>query len=129
VSVRSIFFNARVQRTLEPGDVVFSEGDGGNEMFGVVSGTVELTRDGQLVARMGEGETFGELAIVTKRPRTLTATAVEPTVIATIDEREFLFLVHETPTFAIQVMRSMAEMIEQLDARLYPAVGTADHER
>ncbi len=58
-------------------------------MFGIVSGVVELSRGGQPVARIGEGETFGELAIVTKSPRNLTAVAVEPTVIATIDERAF----------------------------------------
>jgi CRP-like cAMP-binding protein len=124
--VNSVFINAQVQRTLQAGEVVFNEGDAGTEMFGIVSGVVELSRGGQPVARIGEGETFGELAIVTKSPRNLTAVAVEPTVIATIDERAFLFLVHETPTFAIQVMRSMADLIKQLDEQLYPAAGSAN---
>jgi CRP-like cAMP-binding protein len=115
-----------VQRTLQAGEAVFNEGDAGTEMFGIVSGVVELSRGGQPVARIGEGETFGELAIVTKSPRNLTAVAVEPTVIATIDERAFLFLVHETPTFAIQVMRSMADLIKQLDEQLYPDAGSAN---
>ena len=128
VAVRSVFVNAQVQRTLEPGEVVFTQGDTGTEMFGVVSGAVELTRGGQPVARVGEGETFGELAIVTKAPRNSTAVAVEPTVIAVIDERVFLFLVHETPTFAMQVMRSMAELIQRLDEQLYPAAGHANHD-
>jgi CRP-like cAMP-binding protein len=124
--VKSVFINSQVQRTLQAGDVVFNEGDAGTEMFGIVSGAVELSRGGQPVARIGEGETFGELAIVTKSPRNLTAVAVEPTVIATIDERAFLYLVHETPTFAIQVMRSMADLINQLDEQLYPAAGSAN---
>lgn len=124
--MRSVFVNAQVQRTLEPGEVVFAQGDAGSEMFGIVSGAVELTRGGQPVARVGEGDTFGELAIVTHAERNLTAVAVEPTVIAVIDERVFLFLVHETPTFAMQVMRSMAEMIKRLDEQLYPAADRAD---
>jgi CRP/FNR family cyclic AMP-dependent transcriptional regulator len=122
--VKSVFINARVQRTLQAGDVVFNEGDAGTEMFGIVSGAIELIRGGHPVARIGEGETFGELAIVTKAPRNLTAVAVEPTVIAAIDEHAFLYLVHETPTFAIQVMRSMADLIKQLDEQLYPADGS-----
>ncbi len=126
MTVRSVFVNAQVQRTLEPGEVVFAQGDAGSEMFGIVSGAVELTRGGQPVARVGEGDTFGELAIVTHAERNLTAVAVEPTVIAVIDERVFLFLVHETPTFAMQVMRSMAEMIKRLDEQLYPAADRAD---
>jgi CRP/FNR family transcriptional regulator, cyclic AMP receptor protein len=126
VSVKSVFLNARVQRTLEPGQAVFTQGDAGTEMFGIVSGAIELTRGGQPVARIGEGATFGELAIVTNTPRNLTAVAVEPTVIAVIDERTFLFLVHETPMFAMQVMRSMAELIQRLDEQLYPAASPAD---
>jgi len=53
---------------------------------------------------------------VSDAPRSLTAVATEPTVLAVIDERSFLFLVHETPMFAIQVMRSLAERIRELDA-------------
>jgi CRP-like cAMP-binding protein len=123
--VKSVFINAQVQRTLQAGDVVFNEGDAGTEMFGIVSGAIELSRGGRPVARIGEGETFGELAIVTKAPRNLTAVAAEPTVIAAIDEHAFLYLVHETPTFAIQVMRSMADLIKELDEQLYPADGSA----
>jgi CRP/FNR family cyclic AMP-dependent transcriptional regulator len=123
--VRSVFINAQVQRTLPAGEVVFNEGDAGTEMFGIVSGAVELRRSGRTIARIGEGETFGELAIVTKTPRNLTAVAVEPTVIAVIDERVFLYLVHETPMFAIQVMRSMADLIKELNEQLHSDAGTA----
>jgi CRP-like cAMP-binding protein len=40
--------------------------------------------------------------------------AAEPTTVAVIDKRTFLFLVHETPTFAISVMKSLADRIRQL---------------
>jgi CRP-like cAMP-binding protein len=55
------------------------------------------------------------MAIVSDAPRSLTAVATEPSVLAVIDERAFLFLVHETPMFAIQVMRTLAERIRELD--------------
>lgn len=115
VTVRAVFVNAREQRSLDAGETVFTEGDVGAEMFGVVSGAIELRRDGVAVARVEPGETFGEMAIVSDAPRSLTAVAVEPTVVAVIDERTFLFLVHETPMFAMQVMRSLADRIRQLD--------------
>ena len=51
------------------------------------------------------------MALVDSSPRMASATAVEPTTIAVIDRRQFLFLVHETPTFALQVMSSMAERL------------------
>ena len=58
-----------------------------------------------MIARLGAGDTFGEMGIIDHAPRSLTAVAVEPSEVAVIDERTFLFLVQETPMFALQVMR------------------------
>lgn len=116
VTIRGVFRGAREFRTLAPGEVLFSAGDTGNEMFGVISGQIELRRDGQLLQRVGPDGTFGELAIIDAETRALTAVAVEESQIAVIGQRDFLFLVHETPTFALDVMRSMAQLIRQLGA-------------
>ena len=116
VSIGAVFANAREQREVAAGDTVFAEGDSGREMFGLISGTVALRRGEHTVKLLEPGDTFGEMSIVSDAPRSLTAIATEPAVLAVIDERTFLFLVHETPMFAIQVMRSMAERIRELDA-------------
>jgi CRP/FNR family transcriptional regulator, cyclic AMP receptor protein len=100
------------------GDLIFAEGDSGKEMFGVISGAVEMSRDGRAVGRVEPGDTFGEMAIIDDAPRSLTAIAAEDSVIASIDSKLFLFLVHETPMFALQVMRSLAGRIRQLDEQL-----------
>ena len=113
MSVRAVFLNAKERRHFEAGDVVFEAGDVGEHMFGVISGQVELRRGDIVVATLGEGDTFGEMAIVDAAPRSLTAAAVEPTELAVIDQRVFMFLVHETPMFAIQVMRSLSARIRE----------------
>jgi CRP-like cAMP-binding protein len=115
MTVKGVFSNAKEVRDLPPGEVVFAAGDGGEQMFGVVSGAIELSKDGRVVGRVEPGGTFGELAIIDKAPRSLTATAVEPSQIAVIDRHTFLFLVHETPMFAIQVMQALAARIRDLD--------------
>ena len=94
---------------------VFAEGDTGAEMYGLISGAVELRKGEQSLGVLEPGDTFGELAIVSEAPRSLTAIATEPSVLAVIDDKAFLFLVHETPTFALQVMRSMADRIRERD--------------
>jgi CRP-like cAMP-binding protein len=115
--VRGVFINAEQRRSLEVGETLFEAGDAGREMFGVISGQIQLLRGDQPVATLGDGDTFGEMAIVDEAPRSLTAVAVVPSEVAVIDQATFLFLVHETPTFALQVMRSLAGWIRELDAR------------
>jgi CRP-like cAMP-binding protein len=102
--------------TLAPGEVLFRAGEPGNEMYGVISGEIELRLDERVVARIEPGGTFGELAIIDAGPRTLTAVASQACEIAVIDQHDFLFLVHETPTFALDVMRSMAHLIRELES-------------
>lgn len=106
-----LFVNATTTRTVAPGELVFAEGDSGDEMFGIVRGAVRLEAHGREIAVLGPDDTFGEMAIVDGSTRMATAIATEPSELAVIDRRQFLFLVHETPTFALQVMSSMAERL------------------
>jgi CRP/FNR family transcriptional regulator, cyclic AMP receptor protein len=115
MNIGAVFANAREQREVAAGDAVFTEGETGREMFGLISGAIELRKGDRTVRILEPGDTFGEMAIVSHAPRSLTAVAAEAAVLAVIDEQSFLFLVHETPMFAIQVMRSLAERIREFD--------------
>ena len=118
MALPGLFINATDRRHLESGQVFFDAGDTGDEMYGVVTGKIELRRGDDVLATVGPGETFGEMAIIDDAPRLLCAVAVEPTEVAVIGRRTFLFLVHETPMFAIQVMQSLASRIRELDGRI-----------
>ena len=115
MGIRAVFINAKEQREVAAGTTVFAEGDTGAEMYGLISGAVELRKGEQSLGVLEPGDTFGELAIVSEAPRSLTAIATEQSILAVIDDKAFLFLVHETPTFALQVMRSMADRIRERD--------------
>ena len=117
MSVRGVFVNAGERRSVAPGEVLFGAGDSGTEMFGVIEGAIELRRGDSVVATIGPEETFGEMSLIDQSPRSLTAVAREASEVAVINERVFLFLVHETPTFALQVMRSLADRVRQLNER------------
>ncbi len=111
VKVQGVFRGADSTRTVPPGTVIFEEGDAGQEMFGVVQGKVELLLKSGRALTVGPDDIFGEMALVDGSPRSATAVAVEETTLAVIDRWRFLFLVGETPTFALQVMASLAERL------------------
>jgi CRP-like cAMP-binding protein len=118
MSVRGVFVNASERRALAPGEVLFHEGDSGTEMFGVISGAIELRHGDRVVATIGPDDTFGEMSLTDHSPRSLTAVAADASEVAVINERVFLFLVHETPMFALQVMRTLAERVRELNERI-----------
>ena len=111
MKVSGLFSNPDKTTRVPAGTIIFAEGDVGSEMFGIVEGEVELRSSTGVIAKLGPDDVFGEMAIIDSSPRMATAEATTDTVLATIDRRHFLFLVHETPMFALQVMSSMAERL------------------
>jgi CRP-like cAMP-binding protein len=115
MSVKGVFTNAQKTLTVPAGDVVFREGEAGTDMYGVIDGEIELRSAGDLVYSVGPGEIFGEMALVDHSPRSANATATSDTTLAVIDRRLFLFLITETPTFALEVMSTMAGRLRAYD--------------
>jgi CRP-like cAMP-binding protein len=109
MKVLGVFKAAKETRQVQSGSVIFEAGAPGDEMFGVIEGRVELRFPDGRVIPIGPEETFGELAIINASPRTATAVATADSSLAVIDKQRFLFLVGETPNFALQVMSCMAD--------------------
>ena len=97
----------------QPGEVIFSEGDKGDKMYVIRSGEVEIERNGKIVETLSAGGIFGEMALIDGSPRAATARAKTACEVAPITEKSFLFLVHETPFFAIAVMRALADRLRR----------------
>jgi CRP/FNR family transcriptional regulator, cyclic AMP receptor protein len=109
--VPGVFHNAKSVKELAAGTVLFEEGAVGSEMYGVIEGEIELrTADGK-VFKAGPNETFGEMALIDRSDRMASAVATADTKLAVIDQRTFLFLIQETPTFALQVMRTLTDRL------------------
>ncbi len=101
-------------RSIEPGQPIFTEGEPGDVMYAVVEGQVNIVRKGQVLERIGEGGIFGELALLDERPRSASAIAAGANCkVAVIDLKRFSMLVQQTPYFAVEVMRVMAERMRR----------------
>ena len=85
----------RLARALVPaqaaaGEVVIRQGDAGDQVYFVESGSVEVTRDGRHIAHLGPGEIFGEIALLRAVPRTATVTATSDSTFQTLERDVFL---------------------------------------
>ena len=103
---------------VEPGHVLFREGDTGDTMFVVIDGAVDVTHGGQLIEKIEVGGIIGELALIDTAPRSASAIAATPARLVAVGTKEFTFLVQEHPTFALLVMKVMAERLRRANDRL-----------
>src|SRR6476619_2329283 len=99
--------------TFKPGETIFAAGEKGDNMYVIRSGEVEIERDGKIVEKLGPGGIFGEMALIDGALRAATAKAKTACEVAATTEKTFLFLVHETPFFAISVMRALADRLRR----------------
>lgn len=111
-----------VIRAFEDGEMVFREGDDDASLYVVVSGTVDIRKEGGLVtttiASFTAGDMFGELALIEQRPRSATAVAVGATEVEVYDRATFLDSLREDPELALRVMESLAERLRETTDRL-----------
>ena len=101
---------------LREGTVMTREGRPGREFFVLIEGTARVTKDGQQVAELTGGDWFGEIALITNRPRTATVTATSAVDVLVITDRRFRSVVETMPTIALKVLSSVGERLGH-DAR------------
>ena len=107
---------------IKSGTCLFREGDRGDVMYVLIRGEAEVTMGGLSIEVCRSGDIVGEMAVVDGSPRSATVTALADCEFAVIDRKRFQFLVDETPRFAIDVMRVMAQRLKQCDQRLVQAI-------
>ena len=100
------------QRTFRAGQVAVGEGELGVGFFIVLDGTASVTIGGQPVRRLGPGDWFGEIALLTSDSvRTATVTAETEVSCVGLTEWEFKPFLAEHPEVAWQIMVTMAHRI------------------
>lgn len=100
----SLFKNSKNRESYTAGSTIFKEGEPGQLMYVLIDGEVEILVGDTVVETLEPGRLFGEMVLVDSLPRSATAQAKTDCVMVYIDERQFLFLVQEHPTFALHVL-------------------------
>jgi CRP-like cAMP-binding protein len=103
--------------TLAPGETLFEKGEPRRLMYVVKTGSLQIIDGNHIYETVSAGGIVGEMALVDGSARSATVRASERSMVIPITERRFLFLVQETPFFAIKVMRVMAAGIRAMNER------------
>jgi CRP/FNR family transcriptional regulator, cyclic AMP receptor protein len=94
---------------LPQGKVMASEGDRGREFFVLLEGEADVTKGEKSINTMNAGDFFGEIALVTKMPRTASVTATTDVRVLVITERDFGSLLKHSSEVSRGVAEALAE--------------------
>ena len=100
---------------LPKGKDLIRQGERGREFFVLLEGEAEVRRDGKTVETMRAGDFFGEIALVSKVPRTATVTATSPVRALVVTDRDFRALLEHTPQIQQKVLEALAERVAQVE--------------
>lgn len=95
-------------RIVEEGAVLFAPEDGADEMFVILSGGVEVSRDGEVIVRMGPGDAVGEVALLTGLTHSATVTALQTTDLAVLTRTALDELTRMRPDISVVLYRNLA---------------------
>jgi CRP-like cAMP-binding protein len=105
-------------RDFKAGEVIFRQGDPAHELFIVQSGEVEIRLGNRVLETLPQYSIFGEMALIDSAPRSATAIASSDAKLVPVSEKQFLFLISNTPYFALNVMRVMARRLRAANTAL-----------
>ena len=106
----------------QPGQMIFREGDTTQEAYRILKGRVEISIAGEgksvILAQLGEGDIFGEMAMVDERPRSASAQALEVTECEVLTAENFNEAVLQRPEILIPYLASFFERLRTANDRL-----------
>jgi hypothetical protein len=117
------------------GDIIFSEGDIGTEMYILQSGSVELFKqiagETRVLATLDKGDFFGEMSVLEDLPRTASARAKTDVELVKINGAMFDTMLKSNTEIAVRMMRKLSRRLREVTAMLEDALGrrVAEEER
>jgi CRP/FNR family transcriptional regulator, cyclic AMP receptor protein len=109
-------------QTFSDGELLGIEGEIGEDLHIVVSGTVRVEAAGAEIARRGRGDVVGELSLITRHPRIASIVADGDVRAIRIGRREFESMIHDRPNIAIGVIQVLAHRLGEVEAAADAAV-------
>ncbi|HYI01313.1 Crp/Fnr family transcriptional regulator [Hyalangium sp.] len=112
----------RFGKEFPKGTVLFQEGEPGKDMFVLQSGKISISKKvrdvEKVLAMLGPGEFFGEMAIISNKPRNATATVMEDAKLLVIDPKTFEAMIRGNAEIAVRMIKKLAERLSEADSQI-----------
>jgi CRP/FNR family transcriptional regulator, cyclic AMP receptor protein len=104
---------AQVSREIEVGvcEELIHEHEPGKQFFVLLDGEAEVIRNGREVNRLGPGDFFGEISLLSDRPTTAAVVTTSPARVVTIAPADFRRLLEEMPLLQMRVIQALADRL------------------
>jgi CRP/FNR family transcriptional regulator, cyclic AMP receptor protein len=96
---------------LPEGKTLMREGDRGREFFVLVEGEADVRKGDRKLSTLGAGDFFGEIALVSQRPRTATVTTASPVRALVVTDQSFRSLIDRAPDVQRKVLQALADRV------------------
>jgi CRP/FNR family transcriptional regulator, cyclic AMP receptor protein len=103
---------------IEQGRTIMRQGDLGQEFALIVSGEANIIKDDQVVARIGPGDYFGEVALLDSITRSASVVAATDMILEVIDRRGFNTLLDDIPRLARALLRGIAHRLAEREEEI-----------
>ena len=118
-------------KVYKAGDVIVRQGEIGDRMYVIQEGRLEVVKEDQedevRVGVLAQGDFFGEMSLFEREVRAATVRALGPVRVLTVDRKTLMRRVHEDPSLAFNMLRTMCQRIRRLDDELHAIRTRLDH--
>ena len=121
MAVEDVLFQ-RLGQVFPPGTVLFRDGERGKEMYVIQTGKVRITKEirgeVQTLAVLGDGEFFGEMAILNNKPRSANAIVEDESKMLVIDPKTFEAMIRGNTEIAVRMIKKLAQRLQEADHQI-----------
>lgn len=106
------------ENDFQAAQIIVTQGTPGQAFYLILSGRVEILRDGISLGAFGPGDFFGEMSLLDQAPRSATIRALETTTCLMLSSWDFKSLLERHPSIAIKLLEVLSRRLRVADERL-----------